>query len=110
MKLLFDQNLSHRLCVELEDVFPGSSHVRSQELAEADDRAVWEFAQLNGFSVVSLDADFADLAAFHGPPPKVIWLRAGNRPTATIATLLRGHAGAILEFAQDAGSACLELY
>jgi predicted nuclease of predicted toxin-antitoxin system len=28
MRLLFDQNLSHRLLVALEDIFPGSVHVR----------------------------------------------------------------------------------
>jgi len=57
-----------------------------------------------------LDADFADLAAFYGPPPKVIWLRAGNRPTAVIAALLRNRASLIAEFAEDADKACLELY
>ena len=36
MKLLFDQNLSHRLLGELEDVFSGSAHVRRMGLAEAD--------------------------------------------------------------------------
>jgi predicted nuclease of predicted toxin-antitoxin system len=110
MKLLFDQNLSHRLCGELEDIFSDSAHVRPLGFAEADDRAVWEFARLNGFTIVSLDADFADMAVFYGPPPKVIWLRAGNRPTAAVVALLRSHTGAIFDFAQDTGSACLELY
>ena len=72
MKLLFDQNLSHRLCGELEDIFSGSAHVRPLGLAEAEDRAIWDFARLNGFTIVFLDADFADMAVFYGPPPKVI--------------------------------------
>jgi predicted nuclease of predicted toxin-antitoxin system len=110
MKLLFDQNLSHRLCGELEDLFSGSAHVRPLGLAEADDRAIWDFARLNGFTIVSLDADFADMAVFYGAPPKVIWLRAGNRPTAAVAALLRSHAGPIIVFAQDISSSCLELY
>jgi predicted nuclease of predicted toxin-antitoxin system len=110
MKLLFDQNLSHRLCSELEDVFSGSAHVRPLGLAEAEDRAIWDFARLNGFTIVSLDADFADMAVFYGPPPKVIWLRGANRPTAAVATLLRSHADPISDFAQDTGSACFELY
>ena len=29
MRLLFDQNLSHRLLGSLDDLFPGSLHVRS---------------------------------------------------------------------------------
>jgi predicted nuclease of predicted toxin-antitoxin system len=28
MKLLFDQNLSYRLCAKLHDIFPDSSQVR----------------------------------------------------------------------------------
>ncbi|MGB8528228.1 MAG: DUF5615 family PIN-like protein, partial [Rhodoplanes sp.] len=47
-------------------------------LAEADDRTVWTYAKTNGFVLVSHDSDFTELAAFNGPPPKVIWLRTGN--------------------------------
>jgi len=109
MKLLFDQNLSHRLCGELEDIFSGSAHVRPLGLAEAEDRAIWDFARLNGFTIVSLDADFADMAVFYGPPPKVIGV-ARRKSTVAVAALLRSHAGPIIDFAQDIGSACLELY
>ena len=44
MKLLFDQNLSFNLCDLLADVFPGSAQVRRAGLAQADDRAVWNYA------------------------------------------------------------------
>jgi hypothetical protein len=66
---------------------------------------VWEHAKANGFTLVSLDSDFAEMAALSGPPPKVIWLRCGNRPTATVEIRLRGHADAIAGFEQDAGAA-----
>ena len=110
MRLLFDQNLSHRLCGELADVFPGAAHVRTLGLAEAEDRAIWEYARTNGFAIVTLDSDFADMAFFYGPPPKVIWLRSGNQPTEVVAALLHKRADAIVEFLTDAASACLELY
>jgi hypothetical protein len=32
------------------------------------------------------------MAMLLGPPPKVIWLRAGNQPSTIIAALLRQHA------------------
>jgi predicted nuclease of predicted toxin-antitoxin system len=80
MKLLFDQNLSFKLCQELADLYPGSSQTRLLGLAEAVDRAIWRYAGSNGFVLVSLDADFAELAGLLGPPPKVIWLRSGNQP------------------------------
>jgi predicted nuclease of predicted toxin-antitoxin system len=44
MKLLFDQNLSFKLCQRLADLFPDSSQVRLLGLAETDDRALWHYA------------------------------------------------------------------
>ena len=72
MKLLFDQNLSFKLCDRLADLFPGSSQVRLAGLDRADDRVIWDFAKAGGFIMVTQDADFADMAALYGPPPKVI--------------------------------------
>jgi predicted nuclease of predicted toxin-antitoxin system len=110
MKLLFDQNLSHRICADLADIFPGSAHVRLLGLAEASDRDIWAHAKASGFAVVTLDADFADLAIHQGPPPKVIWLRLGNRPTSEAIARLRSLALVILDFGQEPHSACLEVY
>jgi len=109
MKLLFDQNLSHRLCDELSDLFPGAAHVRLLGLAEAVDHMIWEFARANDFTIVSMDSDFADMAVFYGPPPKVVWLRSGNQPTSVIASRLRKHAKDIFDFSIDDASACLEV-
>ncbi len=109
MKLLFDQNLSFKLCRQLAGLFPDSSQARLAGLAETEDRALWKYAGANGFTLVSLDADFADMAALLGPPPKVIWLRCGNQPTAVIEGLLRRHAEAIAAFENDA-AVCLEIY
>jgi len=109
MKLLFDENLSFKLCRLLGDLFPGSDQVRLVGLAEANDPEVWRYAGENGFVLVSLDADFAERAALRGSPPKVIWLRCGNQPTETIEKLLRDHVEAITAFGQDA-AACLEIY
>jgi predicted nuclease of predicted toxin-antitoxin system len=110
MKLLFDQNLSFKLCSALADLFPDSTQARLVGLADATDRAVWDHAKANGFTLVSLDSDFAEMAALLGPPPKVIWLRCGNQPTADVETLLRSRAAAIAGFELDAGVACLEIY
>lgn len=109
MKLLFDQNLSFRLCEQLADVFPNSSHVRLLGLETADDRTLWRYAAAHGYTIVSLDADFAEIAALLGQPPKVIWLRSGNQPTLATEVLLRGHADTITSFESDA-AACLEIY
>jgi len=110
MKLLFDQNLSFKLCSRLAGLFPDSSQVRLLGLSEADDRVVWEHAKANGFTLVSQDSDFADLATLVGPPPKVIWLRFGNKPTNAVERALRDHADAIMSFEQDNTAVGLEIY
>ena len=110
MKLLFDQNLSFKLCARLGDLFPDSKQVRLAALDAADDRAIWEFAKANGLTIVSQDSDFADMAALFGPPPKVIWLRCGNQTNEVIEKMFRDHADSIIAFEQDAGAACWELY
>lgn len=68
------------------------------------------WAKANGFTILSQDVDFAEMAALLGPPPKVIWLRAGNQSTASISALLRRHAELIVAFGNDEGAACLEIY
>lgn len=110
MKLLFDQNLSHRLCRLLVDLSPEAAQVRGAGLDRASDAEIWSFAQREGFIIVSLDADFADIATLKGQPPKVIWLRCGNQPTNAVERLLRSKASVIAEFARDNEAACLELY
>jgi predicted nuclease of predicted toxin-antitoxin system len=55
MKLLFDQNLSFKLCALLSDLFPDSKPVRDLGLDRSDDRIVWQHAKENGFLLVSQD-------------------------------------------------------
>ena len=66
MKLLFDQNLSFKLCQLIAAVLPESNHVGLLGLSEADDRQVWEHAKANGFTIVSQNVDFAEMAALLG--------------------------------------------
>ncbi|PDT91761.1 hypothetical protein CO669_00250 [Bradyrhizobium sp. Y36] len=110
MKLLFDQNLSFKLCQMMADIFPQSAHARFHGLSEAADPVLWEFEKANGFAIVTQDVDFAEMAGLLGSPPKVLWLRSGNRTTAAIADLLRRHAQTIEAFEGDNSTACLEIY
>jgi predicted nuclease of predicted toxin-antitoxin system len=110
MKLLFDQNLSFKLCQAIADLFPGSDHVRLLGLSEAGDHDVWDYAKAHGFTIVSQDADFAEMAALLGSPPKVIWLRTGNQSTEVVSVVLRRHSELIVAFRDDDGAACLEIY
>lgn len=107
MKLLFDQNLAPRLVGLLDDLFPGSRHVRDVGLAAAADAAVWDYAKALAFAIVSKDADFRQLSFLYGSPPKVVWLRVGNQSTVQIEAIVRTHAADIEELAADPVAAML---
>src|SRR5260370_3391040 len=109
MSLLFDQNLSRRLVALLAVEGPGAEHVEGAGLLGADDLTVWNYASGRGLMVVSKDSDFRHLALLRGPPPKVVWLRVGNGPTAAVATLLRARAADVQAFAADPTSSLLVL-
>ena len=109
MKLLFDENLSRKLVSKLAGLFPGSTHVALEGLGGASDRKVWEFAKAQGFVIVTADADFYEQVTAYGPPPKVIWLRSWDYPTAVAEQLLRSSAIRISEFVQDSEQGLLIL-
>jgi predicted nuclease of predicted toxin-antitoxin system len=92
MKLLFDQNLSHRLIPLLEDLFPESVHVRKIGLHEASDYEIWAYAKEHSFAIVTQDSDYADWNKIQGAPPKIIWLRCGNASVDQIHSLIRNAA------------------
>lgn len=110
MKLLFDQNLSVKLCQQLNDLFPGSTQVRLVGLEQADDKAIWEYAKQGGFAMVTQAADFAEMSGVYGQPPHVIWLKCGNQRTTFIEKLLRHHSARIQEFTNAPATGCLEIY
>lgn len=110
MKLLLDQNLSRRMLPDLAPAFPDSSQVQLLGLEFADDKALWRYARDNGFTIVTLDSDFHELATLYGAPPKIIWLKCGNRPRWYVAGLLLRQRGRIDAFGDDKEAAVLEVY
>ena len=110
MKLLFDENLSFRLVKALEDVFPGSAHVRDVGLLGAEDPAIWVYAAEHDFMLASKDTDFYDRSVLYGSPPKVIWMRIGNSSVSETADLLRQRYIAIRHFFDDPQATFLPLY
>ncbi|MBC8171721.1 MAG: DUF5615 family PIN-like protein [Anaerolineae bacterium] len=110
MKLLLDNNLSPRLVIRLLNLYPDSTHVVTTGLDTASDLEVWKYAQQAGYCLVTKDADFNDLLASRGFPPKVIWIRLGNCTTSEIADLLQKHHATIIEFAENENAGLLELH
>ncbi len=108
MKLLFDQNLSFRLVKRIIDLFPGSKQVRELGLENATDLEIFDYAKKKDFAIVTFDSDFCDLNIVKGFPPKIIWLKTGNRTTNELERLFRNKQDLIRIFlSEDYG--CLEI-
>ncbi len=101
MKLLLDENLSKRIVPRIADLIQDSAHLAIVGLLQSPDTAVWSYAKANGFSIVTADADFYELATTLGPPPKVIWLRGCDYPTAVTEELIRSQAIRIADFLEE---------
>ena len=112
MKLLFDQNISFRVIEKISQHYPKAKQVRELGLENSSDLKIWEFAKENGYTIVTFDADFYDIANIKGHPPKVIWLRVGNTSTASIAQLFNDKSELIEDFISNPNNkeiACLEI-
>jgi predicted nuclease of predicted toxin-antitoxin system len=109
VKLLLDENLSRRLVPFLQNLFPGSSHVALLELERATDRQVWDYARLNGFVIVTSDADFEELSFILGAPPHVVRLKGGNLSRSGVLNLLTTNANQIRNFIEIDARACVEI-
>ena len=107
--LLFDQHLSYKLLNRLQDLYPGSKHVKSENMSESDDLEIWEYAKNHGYTIVTKDVDFFDIGLIKGQPPKVIWLRCGNTSTRYIEQVLRKNYPLIKDFVFNLPQMCLEL-
>jgi len=109
MKLLFDQNISHRLVKQLSDILPDCKQVREIGLENQSDKLIWEFARDNHFTIVTFDCDFYDFSLVWGHPPKIVWIRATNQTTKKVEALIRNHLSTLAEFHLDDNLACLEI-
>jgi len=67
------------------------------------------FARQGGFLIVTADADFYELTAALGPPPKVVRLRRWTHPTRDAEFVLRRDSKKITEFAADSALGILLL-
>ena len=109
MKLLFDQNLSHTLPAWLGDIFPNSDHILRLGLDRASDDTIWEYAQKNGFAIVTQDVDFSERSLLLGSPPKVVWVRCGNSTPRKIEAMIRRAAPKILALERDPRTHFIEI-
>lgn len=112
MKLLFDQNISFRITEKVCSFFPNSKHIKNIGLTDASDFEIWKYAKIHDFTIITFDADFADIAYIKGCPPKIVWLRTGNMTTNAIVEIIEKHNTTLKEFLEEPAYkeiACLEI-
>ena len=78
-------------------------------LERVGDADIWAYAKQHGFTIVTKDADFAELALLRGYPPKVIWLNCGNVSNATVRRKLLDNAETIQRFIASVENGVLEI-
>ncbi len=78
MRFLVDAQLPPALARWLQAQGHEAKAVREVGLREANDSAIWAFAEQGAWIVVTKDDDFAERALRHQGGPQVIWLRIGN--------------------------------
>jgi len=110
MKLLLDQNLSHRLVKSLNEFYPGSNQVALLNMGDADDKAIWEYAKESDYVIVTQDADFQELSMLLGGPPQIIWLTCGNQRKAVVLDKLISQREKIENAFKDPQTWCVEIY
>jgi predicted nuclease of predicted toxin-antitoxin system len=100
LKLLFDANLSPRLVPRLAELFPGSIHVFDTDLVRyTPDEAIWEYAKTGGYTILTADSDFIEIAERRGVPPGIVRLENCNYKTARVEEVIRRNAVRITDAA-----------
>ena len=89
MKILLDANISWKLVNRLKPIFGECAHVDLIGLnVPAEDIDIWNYAENNGYIIITKDNDFVDLLELNGFPPKVVLLRTGNNRSQSLLELL----------------------
>jgi predicted nuclease of predicted toxin-antitoxin system len=109
MKFLLDQNISFRILRQLPTPFSHATHVKFENLINAPDREIWEYARQHDYTIITQDSDFNDLNLLYGFPPKIIWIRVGNLKTADIVQVLVDYQQEIEDFQGNLTYGCFEI-
>ena len=57
-RIIIDENISRKLTGIFDKIFPGSTHVATQNLLQTSDREVWDFAKQKDYCILTKDWDF----------------------------------------------------
>ena len=75
----------------VEDHGLAATHVTALGLRDATDAEIFARARAEDVVVVTKDHDFVQLLERHGPPPRVVWITAGNLRNRELRAVLQRH-------------------
>ncbi len=78
-------------------------------MAQTPDTRIWDYAEQNGYIIVTKDAWFYQRSLILGAPPKVVWLSRNKSSAQYVEDLLRRNAIRIKAFFDDPESSYLVL-
>ncbi|MDR2942533.1 MAG: DUF5615 family PIN-like protein [Treponema sp.] len=82
-------------------IFGERIHINNTELPKpVKDTEIWNYAAINGYTIITQDSDFLYLLETNGFPPKVILLRVGNIDRKTAEKILLQAKSSILDLEQ----------
>jgi len=109
VRLWLDAHLPPALCAWLRAEFEIEAvAVRDLGLAESEDPDIFAAARAQTDVMMTKDRDFVELVLRLGPPPKVIWITAGNTSNQRLREILSSTLEDALE-ALDAGESLVEV-
>ncbi len=90
MTLWLDAHLSPALARRIEEIVECQVvPIRDLGLREATDAEIFASAKLNNAVILTKDSDFGQLVQRFGPPPRVVWIRTGNRSNVEMIAILK---------------------
>src|SRR5690242_3306355 len=102
MKLLFDENISHKILPRMQEFFPDSGHVKDFKLLSIEDEFIFDFAKSKSFeAIVTFDEDYRNIVLQKGFPPKTIWMRTGNISSQNLLQVLLSKKEEIRSFVSE---------
>ena len=80
MEIWIDAQLSPSLAMWINQNFDtvSAKSVRAIGLRDANDEVIFQQAKIQNVVIMTKDIDFVRLLERNGPPPKLIWITAGN--------------------------------
>ena len=104
MKFLIDENISPLVAERLRDLGYDAKHVREAGLKGHPDNEIMEYVKREGKSLITLDADFADIRNYSlGSHAGIIRLKLKFAPSSVVVSCLKNLLSQIQDIPLDTG-------